>query len=295
MNNWKIINSYYVKNFIAVPVAYRLDKNILRIFYSKRNSKNYSLPHYIHYDISRNKFFKKKKLNLQLGKIGEFDEHGIMPTEIVFFKKKYFLYYIGWSQNKKNFFRNSIGLAVSADLINFKKKFCSPIIDRSKFDKCFVASCGIYSDSNKLHMAYLSCNNWVKVRNNKFEASYNIKYAFSKNGIDWERKGLILLNFKKKYEYALSTPRIIKNNKYFHVWYSYKGDKRNNKYKIGYANGKNLFSLERKDNKVSFNYRNKKIPNIFCYPYVIKLSDKKSLIFFNKNNYGKNYLYVAIN
>ena len=37
---------------------------------------------------------------LSLGKIGYFDDYAVIPSQIFYFNKNYYLFYVGWTQGK---------------------------------------------------------------------------------------------------------------------------------------------------------------------------------------------------
>ena len=59
-------------------------------------------------------------------------------------------------------------------------------------------------------MWYVSCNKWL----NKDLPIYDIKFAKSKNLIDWEQTGKVCIKLKKN-ERAVARPFVIKENNKF--------------------------------------------------------------------------------
>ena len=86
---------------------------------------------------------------------------------------------------------------------------------------------------------YLSCTEWRVVKG-KPEPRYHIKYAESKDGINWIRKGCVAIDYKNDDEAGIVKASVIIENGIYKMWYSYRSfvDYRINKessYKIGYA------------------------------------------------------------
>src|SRR4051812_19076021 len=80
-----------------------IENNVFwRIYYSTRNHLGQSNVGYL--DVTPGKpediLFVSPKPVLQLGKLGTFDESGIMPVALVNYKDKKYLYYAGWSLKK---------------------------------------------------------------------------------------------------------------------------------------------------------------------------------------------------
>ncbi len=62
-------------------------------------------------------------------------------------------------------------------------------------------------------------------------------------GIEWERKGIVCIDFKSDDEYAISRPCVLKEDGIYKMWYSYRGEI----YRIGYAESNDGLQWERKD------------------------------------------------
>ena len=113
----------WVKNHLWVPTAYKLNRSKIIVFFAGRNFKNESATGYFVYDINLNKVTKiSKKPVLSRGVLGMFDDSAVIPSHIIKIGRKYFMYYVGWTQGKKVPFFSSIGLAKSNSIyVPFKK------------------------------------------------------------------------------------------------------------------------------------------------------------------------------
>ena len=49
---------------------------------------------------------------------------------------------------------------------------------------------------------------------------YLIKYAESKNGIEWKRNGQVCIDFQTPDEYAIARPCVVKVGDGYRMWYS---------------------------------------------------------------------------
>ena len=47
------------------------------------------------------KILKLEKKSLSLGKLGNFDDNGVLPSTIIKHKNYFYMYYIGWQQDKQ--------------------------------------------------------------------------------------------------------------------------------------------------------------------------------------------------
>ena len=296
IQNWKKMGCVYNNKFYhAVPLPLHLEKDIYRIYFSNRDKQNRSLPYYIDYDLINNKIIHENTIKIELGNDGTFDSDGIMPTSYIWKNNSLYMYYIGWNMACKVPFRNSIGLLISKDRgTKFKKYSNGPILDRSIYDPCFVASNCIFSEDGFYRMYYQSCDKWVKNKNNDYQHFYNIKYAESTDGIFWVRNGHIAIDYKSEKEYAISVPRVIKEDNIYKMWYSYRGSSFSNTYRIGYAESENGINWNRNDNAVGLDVSQRGWDSeMVCYPYVFDHKGKRYMLY-NGNSYGKSGFGLAV-
>lgn len=276
-------------SFAAVPVILKIDEHILRIYYSSRNTKNQSIPYFFDYNLKDNLLISMpEKLGLYPGKMGEFDDSGVMPSSVVRINtNKIYLYYIGWNLGVTVPFRNSIGLAVSNDNgKTFSKLFNGPVLDRTHLEPHFSASNEVIIENNQFRIWYLSCVKWEKLVN-EIRHYYHIKTATSPDGIVWKRTGKIAIDFKYDNEYAISVPTLIKEKNIYKMWYSYRGGPLSEKYFIGYAESLNGEDWVRKDNLIFINRSGDNWDKeMICYPRVFKYNNEKFMLY-NGNAYGK--------
>lgn len=298
MQNWKKLGLVYnKKNYNAVPIVHFLEEDIVRIYATSRNENNKSFPFFIEYNLKTKTILKEKNIDIPLGKIGTFDEDGIMPACVFSPKGKedeIWMYYAGWNLAKSVPFRNSLGLAISKDKgITFTKYAEAPLLDRSLYDKCFVSHNCIFQENDFYRTYYISCDKWEE-RNGVISHSYNIKYAESKDAIHWVREGKVAINFRYENEYAISVPRVIKEDKIYKMWYSYRGGPKGDTYRIGYAESLNGVDWIRKDEEVSLDVSKQGWDSdMICYPFVFDYKAERYM-FYNGNGYGKSGFGLAV-
>jgi len=283
----------WMQTHTSVPVADQLDGSLYRLYFSPRNYQNASHIGFIELDLKNPSEILKisKEPVLIPGSIGTFDDSGVMPTCILNYGKKKYLYYIGWNQEVTVPYRNSIGLAISTDNgISFNKMYEGPIIDRTYKEPYFTASCHVLIENDIWKLWYLSCVGWSE-RDGIPSPNYHIKYAESTNGIDWNRKGIVCIDFKNQDEWAIARPCVIKENNIYKMWYSYRGKI---PYRIGYAESENGINWNRLDNELGLDVSlDGWDSEMVEYPCVISYDDKKYL-FYNGNEYGESGLGYAV-
>ena len=288
----------WMNSYAAVPFIEKIDRKSLKIYFSSRTKNNKSLTGWAKFRLDN--FFGgpveiSKKPLLELGEVGMFDEDGIMGCHITKIKGKKYFNYIGWNLGCSTPFRNAIGLAEFDKENNmFKRISKGPILDRSIYDNCFVASNCVFDDEDIYRMYYLSCDKWEKVKG-KLMPKYNIKYAQSKDGINWGFKGIVAIDFLYYNEYAISVPRVIKENGIYKMWYSYRGGPKSEFYNIGYAESNDAINWQRKDNLVNFSKSKEQEWdfNMKCYPFIFDYKNERYMIY-NGNDYGKTGFGLAI-
>lgn len=278
-------------NYMAVPTGVQITSNTWRIYFANRDENNRSIPQAFDFSLNDPKNIQTlhTKPYLTPGKLGTFDTHGIMPTWIQPYNEMLYMYYIGWNRGVDVPFRNALGLAISIDNGNsFQKYADGPILDRSPYDPCFVASCCTLIEDHKWRMWYLSCVEWQAI-DDKLQHRYHIKYAESYDGIHWKRDGRICIDFKDENEYAISRPCVIKTSVGYEMWFSYRGDD----YRIGYATSSDGLVWVRRDADVGIDISNNGWDSkMIEYPYVFDHNRQRYMLY-NGNGYGRSGIGIA--
>jgi hypothetical protein len=201
-------NAPWMRSHAAVPFVGKINGSEVEIFFSTRDENNRSSIGGFVFDIELKKtIYVSPTPYLVPGTIDSFDHDGVMGSHITTINETSYLYYTGWNKGVSVPFRNAIGMAVVKEN-GFEKMFDGPVLDRSIYDPCFVASNCIVRIGETYIMYYLSCIRWVK-KQDKLTHYYHIKIATSIDGINWNRSGKVAIDFKYENEYAISVPRVI--------------------------------------------------------------------------------------
>lgn len=288
----------WMSSHSQLPTPFLLnDEGQCRVFFAGRSSDQVSSIGY--FDINLND--PKKLINFSKepvlihGDIGHFDQFGVFPSSVIKKDDQYWLYYIGWVKGATPpLFYASIGLARSYDCNSFEKYSNVPIMSTSKHDPCLVTSPHVYFENDTYHMAYVSGDKWTK-NGEILQSHYNIKYAHSKDALNWEREGRKLIDYNSDEETNIARAAIFKNdsNKYS-MFYSYVKNKQG--YQIGYATSGDGLSWNRFDEKLTIVSEEQSISfddKMQCYPAVIKYK-KTYFLFYNGNNYGYDGVHLAV-
>ena len=246
------------KSHTQVPFAYKLTEDIVRVFYATRDEKSCSAVSFIDVKASNPSeiLYVHDKPCLQKGKKGSFDDSGTMPSWFLKVDNKLLLYYTAWNKSENASYRLSIGLAESDDEgRTFKKSYLGPIMDRGKNDPIWVGQPCVIKEEHIWKMWYLSCQKIEFIEGHP-EPFYNVKYAISKNGIDWEPTNDVCIDFDQNTD-AIGRPCVWKEDGVYKMLHSNRiaNGYRNNKdaaYKILYSESEDgIIWNERKD-KFSF-------------------------------------------
>lgn len=285
---FKNLNLSWSKSHAMLPTILKLNKDIFRIFFGTRNIKNQSSIGFIDFNLKTFKVVNKSsKPVLEKGDLGSFDDNGVLPSSIIKFNKKTFLFYIGWKPGSTTRYSLIAGLSYSNKLRGkFIKNQKSQILHCNKDEPYSILTAPtVVKEKNYFYMWYVSCNKWI----NKDLPTYDIKFAKSKNLIHWLQTGKVCIKLKKN-ERAVARPFVIKEKNIFKMWYSY--EKFNGGYQIGYAESKNGLNWKRLDNKIKF--RGNVILNDQMRAYsVIVQHNKNHYMFYNGNGYGKFGIHLA--
>lgn len=293
-------NFEWMVHHACVPIADKVNDEVLRIYFGPRDKYNRTVTTFIEVeaDDPSNVLYVHDKPVLSLGKLGCFDDSGAMPSCIVNYKNKKYLYYIGWNIGVTVSYRNSIGLAVSDDGgLTFNRAYEGPVVDRTHLEPYFTASPYVIIDNGIWRMWYASCTGWI-IHNNRTEPLYQIKYAQSQDGIHWIRENVTCVDYKFDKE-ANARPCVIKEDGIYKMWYCYRGsfDYRTNKeqsYRIGYAESDDGIKWIRKDEEAGIDRSEDGWDSeMMEYPYVYEHKGRKYMLY-NGNGFGKSGFGYAI-
>jgi hypothetical protein len=277
----------------SIPVVDFLANGNIRIYYSSRDKQGRSrifsletIP-----DAPEKIISISEEEILPLGDLGTFDDNGMMPSCLVDYKGKKYLYYIGWNPQVTVTYRLSIGLAISDDGgLTFKRFSKGPILDRGVDEPFFNTAPCIHYENKKWRMWFVSCTNW-KIINGKPEPQYFIRYAESSNGIHWKKNIEPCIDYIDENE-AIARPWVFKYDKIFYMLYSHRNmqDYRTNKkmsYRIGLASSIDGLLWERHDNYSGIEPSESGWDSeMVCYPAIYKFNNKVYMLY-NGNGFGK--------
>jgi hypothetical protein len=287
-------NSDWMCTHSSLPTIDKID-DAIRIYFNTRCKNGISRITYLDVDSNnpKNIIYVHNKPVLELGRLGTFDDNGMMACSIVNNGGKKYMYYIGWNLCGTVSYSTSIGLAIYNETEKrFIKYSEAPIFSRSIDEPFFVTSLSVIVENSIWKMWYTSCTGWA----NKSDPYYNIKYAESKDGINWKKISTAIDCIGTKE--VIGCPRVFKDNGIYKMLYSYRevNDFRGNKeksYRIGYAESMGGLLWSRIDDNAGINVSEDGWDSeMIEYAFYVKHNNKEYL-FYNGNGFGKSGLGYA--
>jgi hypothetical protein len=281
----------WMQSHASVPIAERLGGDRFKIYFSSRDKFNRSFTGYVVLDINHpNQILELSAAPILVpGELGEFDDSGAMATWLANRGEDQYLYYVGWNLGVTVPIRNSIGLAISKSGDHFKRYSNGPLLDRFVNEPHFCASCCVLPGDDVWRMWYLSCTGW-QMRDGTPQHRYHIKYAESFDGINWQRNGLIAIDYLGTHEHAISRPSVVQDADCWKMWYSFRGAS----YRIGYAESQDAQTWNRLDASAGIDVSPTGWDSqMIEYPFIFDHADQRYMLY-NGNGYGKTGFGLAI-
>ena len=294
---WEKLGNIYSRNHSQVPVV-ECRGSSWRVFYSDRIDGK-SIPKY--FDIAKKNFIileDSQETISSLGKRGMFDWAGVMPTyHTKIDENTSYLYYIGWSNRIDVPYHNNLGLILTEDGgLSYKKFSRGPIFSTSHKEPGYIGTISVMQEEELFRGWYLSCREWIE-HEGRVEPTYDIKYAYSKNGIDWIPTNDTCISLNND-EGGISQSAVIKQDDTYHMWFSSRNRtnfrEKENSYRIRHAISKDGITWLRSPG-TDFGLEISQDgwdSEMVAYPYVIK-EGNDLYMFYNGNGFGKTGIGLA--
>jgi len=222
--------------------------------------------------------------------LGAFDDAGVTTSCIVRHENRLLLYYTGWSLGASVPFYLNVGLAISEDDgRTFRRFSAGPLLDRNGVDPYLTASPWVIVEGARWRMWYVSGTKWNRTVDGGVRHEYHIKYAESHDGINWDRRGVVCIDYASPDEYAFGRPCVIRDGGRYRMWYSYRG----RRYRIGYAESMDGTSWVRRDSTSGIDVSESGWDcEMITYPLVLRHANGL-LMLYNGNDYGRTGIGIA--
>jgi hypothetical protein len=275
-----------------VPTPEYLGDGFVRVYFAGRNSDNMSQigAFTIHVERPFDILDLTAEPLVRLGPLGTFDDAALLPSCIVQDGDRKLLYYVAWMQGRRVPFHASLGLAVSEDEgLSFRKYADAPVLDRNAVDPIFIASADIHREGDLWRCWYTSNTAWRETAEGPMPR-YHIRYAESKNGIDWDRDGRVAIQFGSDAEYAISRPWVRRRGDVYQMWYAYRGPA----YRVGYAESVDGLDWIRMDDKAGIDVSATGFDSDMIEYAAVLDTDFGEVMFYNGNEFGFDGVGMAV-
>lgn len=283
----------WAKSHAQIPTVAGSRDGALQILFASRDAQNRSAIARLDvaaHDPSRVLHVAQQPV-MELGKLGTFDDCGMMPSSVVDHEGVRYLYYIGWNVRNTIPYHNSVGLAISEDGGNtYRRLFDGPVMDRTAEEPYFCGTTCVRIENGIWRNWYLSCTGWTQL-DGKVEPRYHLKYAESRDGIHWVRAGTIAIDYANDSEGGLVRATVHRDGERYRMWYCRRdqsGYRENSvgSYRMGYAESADGIAWQRRDECAGLDVSETGWDSFMvAYPEVAEV-DGRLYLFYNGNGFG---------
>ncbi len=274
----------------ANPIAEHVSGNRFRIYFSARDNENRSAISWIEIDLTEpTRVLAEAEVPVLLpGEDGMFDDSGCSIGCIVPVGEKRYLYYMGWHLTVRVPWQNALGLAISDGPDQpFRRYSRFPIIPLNETDPYTISYPWVLKEDGRFRMWYGSNVAWGQ---QKEDMRHLIKYAESDDGISWERKDVIAVDFGFAGEYAICKPCVIREPDGYKMWFCSRGDT----YRIRLARSSDGLAWERIGDKADIDVAPEGWDSeMIEYPCVFEHDGRRYLLY-SGNGFGRAGFGIAV-
>ena len=283
-------NSSWLHSHAALPVVDPIS-NGYRVYFSSRDARGRAQVGFFETDPQFEQVIRvSEQPVISLGPLGAFDDSGVTTSWIVNHDGRKYHYYSGWSLGVSVPFYIFAGLAISNDEGDtYDRVSGSPVLERNSVDPYLTASPCVLVEDGRWRMWYVAGTGW-RMKDGRPEHRYHIKYAESRDGIEWKREGLVCIDYQSEEEYAISRPCVLKDGAVYRMWFASRG----RRYRIGYAESADGLTWTRKDHESGIDVSSSGWDSeMVAYPYVFRHEDDCYMLY-NGNDYGRTGIGLAV-
>ena len=274
-----------------LPVAEVLDATTgrVRVYFSARDEMNRSQVRSFDFTVPEARSVTNLSTTLLApGKRGAFDDAGVTLGSLARANGATWLFYTGWNLTVSVPFNNSIGVAELRDGA-LSRPGDGPVMTRTLHEPYSCASPFVLYDEGRFRMWYASMDKWETGADGSVRHHYNIKFAESRDGITWERRGRVAIDYCQQ-EYAFGRPCVVKDADRYRMWYAVRGEA----YRIGYAESGDGVQWTRKDALAGIDVSESGWDaEMIEYPFVFDVAGRRYMLY-NGNGYGRTGIGLAV-
>lgn len=288
-------SSEWMATHAMIPVAEHLQGDRYRIHFTARDTQNRGHGAFLEIDMNdpTTVVMLHNEPTLLPGELGGFDDSGALPNALVKHGDRTLLYYSGINLGVTVKIRNAIGVAEWDEKTKkFAPLFRGPIIDRTRDCPHFVGTPEVHFEDGKFRAWYTACTHWEDTPYGP-KHYYHIEYCESADGMRWQRDGTIAVPLRDEHEYALSGPRVVKQDGIYHMWFCARATKDAASYRILHATSTDGVRFTR-DGAMGLDVSPQGWDSgMVCYPFVFDHAGKRYMLY-NGNDYGKTGFGIAV-
>lgn len=234
-----------MKTHAANPIAEHVAGDRFRIYFSSRDERNRSSIGFVEIDLGDpSKILRESEEPvLGPGDLAMFDDCGVSIGCVVPVGSMRYLYYMGWHLTVAVPWQNALGLAISEGPEQpFRRVSRFPIVELNEIDPYTISYPWVERADGGFRMWYGSNTRWGP---RKEDMRHLIKYAESEDGIHWDRRDVVVIDFESADEYAMCKPCVTRDGDRYRMWFCSRG----RSYRIRYAESRDGVTWERKDDE----------------------------------------------
>jgi predicted GH43/DUF377 family glycosyl hydrolase len=274
---------WWARSHAHIPTA-DVVEDVIRIYFAALDENRFGRIGYA--DVDRENparvIRESKEPVLDIGRLGTFDDCGVVPSCVIALNGRKHMYYIGFQRAERVPYMLFTGLA-REEGNGFVRHASTPILDRTPDEPFSRSAPFVIFDEGLFKMWYWSCTHWVQ---NKGGVHYHnvLRYATSSDGIRWQPAEHVCLQPNEPDEFSIGRPVVVARDGRYRMWYSVRSFSR--LYSIGYAESKDGVHWTRKDKEVGIERSATGWDSeMVCYAFVIEIHGKLHM-FYNGNRHG---------
>jgi hypothetical protein len=195
---------------------------------------------------------------------------------------------MGWHLTVRVPWQNALGLAISDGPDEpFRRYSTFPVVPLDEGDPYTISYPWVVQENGRFRMWYGSNVAWGA---EKEDMRHLIKYAESDDGVRWERKNIVAVDFDFPGEYAMCKPCVLKSDSGYEMWFCSRGEK----YRIRYARSADGITWDRHDDEVGIDVSASGWDSeMIEYPFVFDHCGRRYMLYAG-NGYGASGFGLAV-
>lgn len=287
-------------DFAKSPQAVDMGDFIRVYFTSQKKTENgkwISCPQFVDFTTDFAKILNVSSSPLlEQGGLGQFDEHGIFPFNVLRHDSKIVGYTSGWSRRKSVSVDMAIGRVESHDggATFVRDGRGGPVLAKSVHEPHMIADAFVRHYEGAFHMWYIFGTEWADYGGSEPERTYKIAHAVSQDGKEWVRGSRPIINDVIGNE-CQALPSVCEWDGLYHMVFCYRDtvgfrQERSKTYRLGYATSRDLKNWVRDDQALGIDrapeYSGDWDSFMMCYPNIFRRGDDIYLLY-NGNDFGR--------